>query len=109
MRTVGVIFSSVLILQASRLAGAIGGIHPWSFASLVALGLLFWKLRPVWAAPIVWILAVVAGSLAAAIFNIYFPDPKEGGALVWWPLIGFLLYRREALRLVALKNGASPT
>lgn len=105
MRRVGAIFTSALILQGSRLVGAVGSIHVWSFACLVALGLLFWKVRPAWAAPIVWIGAVVAGSLAAAVFHLYFPHPQEGGALVWWPLIGYLLYRKTLLHLVAPRKG----
>ncbi len=99
MRGVGAFFISVLILQGSRFVGAVGHIHVWSFACGVALVLLFWKVRPAWAALTIWIGAVIAGSLAAAVFNLHFPDPHEGGALVWWPLIGYLLYRKAPLHL----------
>jgi hypothetical protein len=98
MRIIGSIVVAAFLIQMSRFFGHAIKIHPLSFAGLITLGLMLWKLRPRWVAVPTWFAVVILQSMASAIFVEFFPGPMgEGGVLVLWPLMAYLLYRQKPI------------
>jgi hypothetical protein len=97
MRIIGAIFFAAIIVTASLLLGHALHVQAFVLASLVVLGFLLAKSRPRWAAIPAWLAVLAAQWMVAAGISAFFRLKIEGGLLILWPVLSFLLWHKGAL------------